>query len=309
MIKHIFVESDDKVSEFIGTKLDYECDLLKINDKKVTNFLKKYSEYIYSNKCEKLKEFYQLTGLIVTHECQLFNDSCNRSIVYSMNNVFDTQSNSNWFKTRIYTTNIYVVSDYDTNNYEYRHEMYKKNKIDLKLGNEIRYNLSCICNSINSKISHIENNYDKDAFNNIDKKNVKQIELTLLNNLCILLRDGTLYLDGKVYAKNVDTIWHQDSYTLYIIYKDNSFEFLTSKFPNCHRIKHKKIVYNNTVLASLYKKNAYITLLTDMIDTSIMTTFMGVDDIKCTRNSLYLIIGNRRLRIPTWYNTIIVRQN
>ena len=93
MIKHIIVENHDRVGNFIGLNLEFECDLLESNDEKVINFLNKYSEYIYSNKCEKLKEFYQLTGLIVTHECQIDNDYSFRKIVYSMNNTFDTSIN------------------------------------------------------------------------------------------------------------------------------------------------------------------------------------------------------------------------
>ena len=306
MIKHIIVENHDRVGNFIGLNLEFECDLLESNDEKVINFLNKYSEYIYSNKCEKLKEFYQLTGLIVTHECQIDNDYSFRKIVYSMNNTFDTSINSNLFNKPIYTTHILVVSNNDLNDYLYRKSLYNKSKINYKLSNEIRYNLSCICTSIKGKIHHIEQYYDKNAFKFINKKEVKQIELTVLNNLCILLKNGDLYFDGRLYSRNVCTIWHQDSYNSYIIYKDNSLESLISDFPNSNRVKHKKIVYNKNVLASLYKKNVHLTILTDIPDSCIMTTFIGIDDIESTNNSIYLIIGKRKIRIPSIYNTIIV---
>ena len=83
-------------------------------------------------------------------------------------------------------------------------------------------------------------------------------------------------------------------------------EFLTSPFYTGHKVRHKKIVYNNTILASLYRNNVHITILTDIPNKCVMTTLIGVDDIYCTRNSLYLLIGNKKLRIPSWYNTIIV---
>ena len=41
----------------------------------------------------------------------------------------------------------------------------------------------------------------------------------MLNNLCILLKNGDLYLDNRLYASNVNTLWHQDSYNSYILNK------------------------------------------------------------------------------------------
>ena len=98
----------------------------------------------------------------------------------------------------------------------------------------------------------------------------------MLNNLCVLLKNGDLYVDNRLYATNVDTMGYQDSYTTLIIYKDNSFEFLTSVFHTGHRVKHKKIVYNKTIMASLLRKNVHLTILTDIPDKCVMTTVMGV---------------------------------
>ena len=306
MIKGIFVENEERLGKFLNIKLKQGENLLKSNNQKVKKFLKEYNEYIYSNKCEKLKEFYQLTGLMLMHECIIYDEQKTRQVVYSMNNCFDSESNNDYINNPIFLCHILVQSDCDTNDDFYKNKIFNKNIKQFYLGNKIRYTLSCICSNINSQIINIEKLYDKNAFNNINKKEIKQIIYTMLNNLCILLKNGDLYLDGRLYATNVETIWKQDSYTNYIIYKDNAMEFLTSSFHSGNRVKHKKIVYNNTILASLYRNNVHLTILTDIPDKCVMTTFIGVDDIYCTRNSLYLIIGDKKLRIPSWYNTIIV---
>ena len=305
MIK-VFVENNQRVSKFINTNLDYGEDLLNSNKKEVKEFLNKYHDYIFSNKCDKLKEFYEITGLMLMHECIIDQDNQIRRVVYSMNNRFDSNIDIIYIKKPMYLCHILVQSDEDTNDIKYQKSMYYKNIKDYELGNKIRYDLSCICSNISSKIKTIERVYNKNAFENIKKKDVKQIMYTMLNNLCILLKNGDLYVDNRLYATNVETMWYQDSYTSLIIYKNNSFEFLISEFHSGHRVKHKKIVYNNTIMASLYKNNVHITFLTDLPDKCVMTTFMGVDDIYCTRSSLYLIIGDKKLRIPSWYNTIIV---
>ena len=305
MINGIFVENEERVGLFLNTKLNQGEDLLKSNNAVVKSFLKEYRKYLYTNKCEELKEFYEKTGLMLVRECIIEKNNTHQIVLYTMNNRFDSESSSDYIKRRIYTAHIIVQCHNDNVELSYKKYLYEKNIKDLELGNNIRYRLSCICQNMNSKINTIEKLYDKNAFNNINKKDIKQIKYTMLNNLCILLKNGDLYLDNKLYASNVNTLWHQDSYTIYIIYKDNSLEFLTAKFHPGHRCKHKKIVYNKTILASLYKKNVHLTILTDIPDKCVMTTIMGIDDIKCTNQSLYLIIGNKILRIPSWYNTII----
>lgn len=306
MLNKILVENEERVGLFLNTKLKQGEDLLKSNNNSVKRFLIEYSKYLYTNKCELLKEFYEKTGLMLVRECIIEKENNHQIVLYTMNNRFDSESNDNYIKRRIYTAHIIVQCFTDNVELSYKKYMYEKNIKDLELGNNIRYRLSCICSNISSQISTIERLYNKNAFNNINKKNIKQIKYTMLNNLCILLKNGDLYLDNRLYANNVNTLWQQDSYTIYIIYKDNSLEFLTSIFHHGNRCKHKKIVYNKTILASLYKKNVHITILTEIADKCVMTTVLGVDDIECTNQSLYLIIGNKRLRLPSWYNTIIV---
>ena len=301
----IIAVNGKRVSKIIGTKVEDGYNLMDNKDnKEIAEFLRKYNKYLYSNKIEDIKEFYNITGLMITH---IYDVDDGKKIIYSMNNILRTDINSNAFRKPIYTTHILVVSNYsDNNSNKYYSEIFWKNQKEGMLGNDIRYTMSCVCKNIKSKISYIEEKYNKKAFEGFNKKEIKEIELTVLNNLCILLNDGSLYLDNKLYATNVDTIWHQDSYNSYIIYKDNKIEELVSEFPYSCIKKHKKILYNEYMLAILNKKTLNLTILVDKPDTCIMTSILGVDDIECTKEMLYIKVGDKKIRIPSWYNTIVV---
>ena len=305
-MKKVIAVNNKRVSDFIGIEIDNEADLLlELNNEKIKKFITDYSEYLSSNKIEKLKEFYELTGLIITHICNDKEGHGHRNI-YSMNNLFREGVMSDLFSKPIYTTHILVISDYDSNGYEYFRKIFEKNMNDVKIGNSIRYTLSCVCSSVESKIERIEKEYDEYAFNNIDKKQVADIYLTPLNNLCILFKNGDLYLDNKLYAKNVHSLWHQDSHNVYIVYKDNKTENLISEFPYTCIHEYNKTVCNSSILATLDDKTLNITVLVDKPDTCVMTTIIGIDDIECDEEILYLIIGNKKVSFPTWYNTIVV---
>lgn len=294
-----------RVSAVVGTNVDDNYNLIdSLDNKEIGKFLEKYHKYLYSNKIEDIKEFYNLTGLMLTH---IYDNDDGKKIIYSMNNIFRTNINSNAFKKPVYTTHILVVSHCsDNNSNKYYSEVFWKNQKELMLGNDIRYTMSCVCKNIKSKIKLIEDKFDKSAFEAFNKKDIKEIELTVLNNLCVLLKDGSLYLDDKLYALNVDTIWHQDSYNSYIIYKDNKIEELISEFPSSSIKKNKKVLYNSYMLAILNKKVLTVTLLVDQPDTCIITSFLDVDDIECNKDMLYIKVGDKRIRFPSWYNTIVV---
>ena len=301
----IIAVNGKRVSSVIGINIEDDYNLTKnLNNKEVAEFLKKYNKYLYSNKIEDIKEFYNLTGLMLTH---IYDVDDEKKIIYSMNNILRTKVNSNAFRKPVYTTHILVISNgTDNNSNQYYSAIFWKNQKELMLGNNIRYTMSCVCRNIKSKINCIEEKYDKDALKDFNKKDIKEIELTVLNNLCVLLKDGTLYIDNKLYASNVDTIWHQDSYNSYIIYKDNKIEELVSEFPYSTIKKYKKVLYNPYMLAILNKKTLNLTILVDKPDTCIMTSILNIDDIECTKNMLYIKNDDKKIKIPSWYNTIVV---
>lgn len=298
----ILALNGNRLSDFLGVSIKDETKLTdNLDNKVIKDFITKYKKYFTSNKIEDIKEFYNITGLMLTHVYKINNSEC---IIYSMNNIFRYNTKKDIYRKAVYITHILVVTNRPDNNEDsYYRKVFWKNEKDLDLIRDINYTISCVSNN---KIKVIEEKYNKDAFKNFDKKDIKDVELTLLNNLCVLLKNNDLYLDNKLYAKNVDCIWHQDSYNSYIIYKDNKIEKFSSQFPVSYIYKYKKVAYNNYMLATLKNKRLGITLLVDQVDTSVLTTLYNIDDIYSTKESLYLIIGNKKVRIPSWYNTLVV---
>jgi len=296
----VIAMNGERISKYLGIQIKNETRLTdNLGNIIISDFINKYEKYFKSNKIDDIKEFYQLTGLMLTH---IFNVSDTKSIIYSMNNIFRYDTEKDIYKKALFTTHILVVTNKsDNNNNDYYSKVFWNNEKELEI-------IRCINNSCN-KVNAIEKRYNKEAFKYFNKKDIKQVELTLLYNLCILLKNGDFYLDNKLYAKNVDTIWHQDKYNSYLIYKDNKIEDLTSQFPSSCVYKYKKVVYNKYMLATLKNKRVGITQLVDQIDCSVLTTIYDVDDIYSTRESLYLISGKEKIRIPCWYNTLIVNNN
>lgn len=305
MNSEIIFVNGKRISKFLGIKVNDDTKLESIQDQEKTKeFIRNYGKYLYSNKIEDIKEFYNLTGLMLTH---IYEVSETTNHIFSMNYIHRTELNSNAFDKPVYTTHILVITKgSDNNDNSYYSQIFWKNQSDKQLGNKIRYNLSCICKNIRSKINCIEEKYDKDAFKQFNKKEIKQVELTVLNNMCVLLKNGDLWIDNKLYSTNVDTIWHQDSYNSYIIYKDNKVEKLVSEFAYTNIKKYKKVVYNNTMLATLHNKVLNLIIIVDLPDVCVLTSILGIDDIEINKDMLYGIIGDFKFKIPTWYNTIVV---
>ena len=300
----IFINGS-RVSNFLGIKIKDDTKLDDVKDYEIVkDFIKNYGKYLYSNKIEDIKEFYNLTGLMLTHIYQV-TDS--RQHIFSMNNIHRTDITSNAFSKPVYMTHILVITKgSDGNDNDYHSQIFWKNQKEKQIGNNIRYTLSCVCRNIKSRIEFIEKKYDESIFKQFTKNDIKHIELTVLNNMCILLKNGDLWVDDKLFATNVDTIWHQDSYNTYIIYKDNRVEEFVSQFPYSSIRKYKKVVYNNGILAILNNKTLNLTILVDLPDVCVMTSILGIDDIELDKEMLYGIIGDSKFKIPTWYNTIVV---
>ena len=300
----ILALNGSRVSDFLKIDIKDETKLTdNLDDKVIRDFIAKYKKYFNSNKIEDIKEFYNLTGLMLTH---IYNISNSEYLIYSMNNIFRYNIEKDIYPKPVYISHILVITnESDNNNDKYHSKIFCQNKKQLELIKDINYTISYINNN---KIKVIESKYNKNVFKNYSKKDIKDTGITLLNNLYVLLKNGEFYLDNKLYAKNVDCIWYQDSYNSYLIYKDNKIEKFTSLFPASYIYKYKKVVYNNYVLATLKNKRVGITQKVDQVDTTVLTTIYSVDDIICTRESLYLIKNNEKIRIPSWYNTLVINR-
>ena len=65
-MKKILVEKPYRLNKILG-QIKYEEDLLESKNTKVKKFLNDYKEYFETTDKDKLKEFYDKTGIILTH--------------------------------------------------------------------------------------------------------------------------------------------------------------------------------------------------------------------------------------------------
>lgn len=104
--------------------------------------------------------------------------------------------------------------------------------------------------------------YQTDALNEIDEKEVKQIESNINNYVYVLLKNGDLYEDGKKIDTNIERIYMFDGDHLYKINKENQIIPLrntynwnnwdnTDKYLNNENCKYKKIVTSTLHILAL----------------------------------------------------------
>jgi hypothetical protein len=303
--KIIFINGK-RISNYLGVQIkDHTCPENYPENEIIANFIKEYNNYLLSNKIEDLKEFYELTGLLITH---IYDKNDGYKIIYSMNKINRTKSDSDAYRKPVYTTHILVISNYDDpNDNKYYSKIFWQNQKEYEILNEVNYDLCYKCKNIKDKINTIESKFNKNTFKGYNKNNIKEVEITSLNNVIILLKDGSLYFDNKLYASNVKTIWHQDSYNSFIIYNDNKLEELICEFPHSRIKNYTKIVYNDYIFATLKRKKLSMIFKTYEDDVTIMHSIFNVNDIDIDNEFLYILTKEETLKIPTFHDLIVVQ--
>lgn len=116
--------------------------------------------------------------------------------------------------------------------------------------------------SENEKINYIK--YQTDGFDNIDEKDIKQVEANINNYVYVLLNNGDLYECGKKIDSDIDRLYMFDGMHLYKITKDNKIIPLkelyrwndwdnTDKYLNNNNCSYKKIVTSTLHIVALAK--------------------------------------------------------
>jgi hypothetical protein len=282
----IIVRNNLRVSDFIGTNLERDEDLLLSSDSKVIDFLNKYSKYLNSCEEKDLWDFFKLTGLFIGHvyiETKEFNRiyfSCNGpySKFYDIDNV---KAFNNHIIIETYVDNLEVWKTSITAD---KKEIYKfkvKEKIDV---DNHKWKLAML--NTKERVAYLkENNY---LFPN--DKEIKNILLDPLNNVLSLTIDGELYINNILYSMKVDFIFELNSKDLMFIYTNNVVEQYVDDFECLITKKYDKVVYNENVLATLEDKTLCIYYyLVEEYNRSIYMRLDEVDDIKLEENELIII--------------------
>lgn len=117
---------------------------------------------------------------------------------------------------------------------------------------------------------------------------VKQIYLSPFQELFVLYKDGKLYKNNKLYAKDVLEIWEANSYTCYLVFDDNNVEYICTHSMCDFDKLYDKVILNNYFIAFL--KNRYLSVISigkyEEIDTNYHIFFSGIDDICISKNNI-----------------------
>lgn len=136
--------------------------------------------------------------------------------------------------------------------------------------------------SLDKAYNLIKNNTD--YLDNISINEVKEIKFSSHKDIIILLRNGTLLVNGKVKLENIKIIWSLSGTSIFAFSNDNIITCLVgeseaAKFINNNNYKYKKIIITTlTMVALTYEKDIKVfkTLVDDAID---YNRYFDIDDI------------------------------
>lgn len=273
-IEIVAVNDSKRVSEKINQKVNTNDDLLI----KAHEFCENKMEYFDTKSIIKIKHFYDETNLKLEH---IFIDKFNEEVRLNENgwNIsYDYPYNL------ISNSHISVVSFVD----EIKiidNKLYIDDELvsDLYLKGSYNFNRT-IDDIIKLSLMPIkrQKEYVKHTHNpKINLTSIKQIHLTAFNDYYFFKENGDLYIEDKLYDKNVETIWNRDSIRSYIIYKDNSCVLLTGNGSSKNYKKYKNIKYGKHFLALLREDKRLILYIKPegTHDEVIYESFNNVDDI------------------------------
>lgn len=125
---------------------------------------------------------------------------------------------------------------------------------------------------------------------NIAKNEIKDIMYSYDKKVLILLKNGTLFINGIVEKNNISNLWFSDATNIYGISSDNEIipvigiEQRISKYINNNNYKYKKVVYTVLAIAALTFEGT-VRVITPCICVGILTErFSNVDDISIMTN-------------------------
>lgn len=156
----------------------------------------------------------------------------------------------------------------------------------------------CLSNNIGNiknQISIVKRELGEECISKkIDENEIKQIECIYPScNVLVLLENGLVYLDGKLYRQHAKEICVMNPYESYIIYNDNMVETFTSKGSRDSNVnKYKKVICKHGFLATL-ETNGNLSIIyafENMGDELAHLYFEGVDNIECEDNQENMLV-------------------
>ena len=154
-------------------------------------------------------------------------------------------------------------------------------KDDFQVGK--LYNMFLESNdSLQEKYNIVKENTN--YLNDIDLKNIKEISISIDDDIIVLFKDGQLYINGNMYLENINTLAFMAGYSIFAISNDKVITCITnclktSEFINNNDYKYKKVVVTPLEIVALTYDND-IKFMGSVVDEIIdYHLFYEIDDI------------------------------
>ena len=315
-----------RVSNALGFEVKHYENLLE--NPKCEDFIKKYKKYFESTNKKDFIEFYNKTGIMISH---VYKGKYSKKYKYEeIEYVCFDQLGCSMEKERKkypkrFNNHLLVLTKVESLTFE-NNKIYADGKLIYDIDKEGKSkDLLKTIDLLNSEFDNIKDEYgsyedplrcslgeevlyrQKETLSyynyldyDLDTSDAEQLVLSPFGDIFVLKEDGTLLRNNEEYDKNVEYIWEQDEVTKFIIFEDSTIEFISSSFGNPVDIKTDQLYYNRDFLAYLKNKIMYIIIKDDDNNASTRTEIKGIDkfDFDTYEEELILYKNNEEIRFP-----------
>ena len=260
-------------------------DLVKREDNKVKDFIKKYGDYLFDVNYDKLKGFANYLQMIIARCYHIENENLTLymdelGLFANRENEYAIEVSKNHIFKHYLTVHIYVDKIIREDDGIYG-MIEKKKKLIYQSNKEYdksKYDGDCIRNILHSLTSEekihqwvlgtSEEQIDKimdlapvPFLLNTNRKEIKQIECIYpFEDILMLTKDGLL-VGTSIVANNVAEICQLTPYRTYIISKNGDIEFYTNTSLDGCTMQSKKVESMNGIFIAYldYEKNLHVT--------------------------------------------------
>lgn len=303
MPQKILVHNHLKVGEALGIEVEDGEDILL--RKEVQGFIRKYGRYFNSCKPEDIQEFFEQTGIYLTFRYQATKVDCAvQTVLVNQNGVYIPKE---------YTLDDeYVFHEHLLVCYEVESLQIRNHKV-IADGEEIGVNLNYYAQNWEDKLEFeekkdplVSRRYLMEKQYLVPKQEFVYITLDLFHQVVSLTSKGEVYVNQKLYAKNVKHIVEFNKKDIYFIYENNTIEEYTSSQINNRRVKqYDKILYGDNFLVTLKESVAIlyffpINSTCELLeDETFEIFFEEVEDIAIENtDELVLFKNGGKIRVP-----------
>lgn len=289
-MEKLLVHNSRRVSEFTKIKVSDDENILLNPEFK--DFINKYSKYFIKPEKDLMKEFFKETGLILgfvyvakERSHSLFQDIFFNSLGCSLSNPFSRNVFDDHLMVYKIVEKVELVDNILLADGEKIYDLMFDSNLEAQEYNNktIRNHLSrqeieTPFDYVPSQVEIIKKEFDSKY--NYDEKEVKQVFISCMGKLFVLMREGTLLCNDKVYDKGVKCLWSKDSFNTMIIFENNRIENIENTFCMHYGVDYDKVICEDVFLATLKGSELRVVRQGEEADSSISVGLSNVDDFE-----------------------------